>query len=147
MRSQRGITLISLTIYIIIMAIVVGVMAILSSYFYTNTSERNESIDSITEYTKFNSFFSDEVNHQNIKVLECKNVEGEEIAESYVTFNNGVQYTFVPENKGIYRNRVKICRNIEKCTFNYIIENGKEVIEVNFISGDQNRNIKYTLKK
>ena len=28
-----------------------------------------------------------------------------------------------------------------------IVKNGKEVIEVNFISGDQNRNIKYTLKK
>ena len=33
MKSQKGITLISLTIYIIVMAAVVGVVAIISTFF------------------------------------------------------------------------------------------------------------------
>ena len=68
MKLENGITLISLTIYIIGMTIVVSIVAIISSYFYTNTKTLNESIDPMVEYTKFNSFFSDEVNHENIKI-------------------------------------------------------------------------------
>ena len=33
MKSQKGITLISITIYVIVMAIVVGIVAILSTFF------------------------------------------------------------------------------------------------------------------
>ena len=63
MKSQKGITLISLTVYVIVMAIVVGVVAIISTFFYSNINDTNVDINPITEYTKFNSFFSDEVNH------------------------------------------------------------------------------------
>lgn len=61
MKSQKGITLISLTIYVIVMALVIGVIAILSTFFYSNMKDINQTVDPITEYTKFNSFFSDEV--------------------------------------------------------------------------------------
>ena len=36
MKSDKGITLISITIYVIVMAIVVGVVAIISTFFYSN---------------------------------------------------------------------------------------------------------------
>ena len=70
--------------------------------------------------------------------MECKS--------NYVVFNNGIQYTFVEENKGIYRNKVKIARDIDFCTFSEQIKNGKQVINVNLKSGSQNRNTTYTLK-
>jgi len=138
MKSEKGITLISLTIYIIVMAIVVAVMAILTTFFYKNIKNVEMDIDPITEYTSFNSYFSDEVNHINLKILECKS--------NYVVFSNGVQYMYIPENKGIYRNKVKICNNIEECTFSENIKNGKSTIEVQFKAGNQTRKTTYTLK-
>lgn len=138
MKSQKGITLISLTIYIIVMVIVVSVVAVISTYFYTNINFASNDINSMTEYTKFNSFFTDEINHKNIKVLECK--------QDYLVFDNGVQYTFVKENKGIYRNKVKIANGVESCTFEYKIKNGKNVVVVNFkIGNEEERKVEYTL--
>ena len=131
MKLENGITLISLTIYIIGMTIVVSMVA-------------------MVEYTKFNSFFSDEVNHENIKILEYYNDNEETYnngnSVNYVVFDNNVQYTFIQENKGIYRNKVKICREVENCTFEHKIQNGKAVIVVNLKINGKNRNITYTLK-
>ena len=138
MKSEKGITLISLTIYVIVMTLVVAVVGIVTGVFVKNIQKSSFYTDPIAEYTAFNSYFSDEVNHEVIKVLECKS--------NYVVFNNGIQYTFVEENKGIYRNKVKIARDIDFCTFSEQIKNGKQVINVNLKSGSQNRNTTYTLK-
>lgn len=140
MNSQKGITLISVTIYVIVMTIVVAVVATISSYFYTNTSSLSNNLDSLTEYTKFNSFFSEEVNKDNIKVLECE--------QNYVVFDNGVQYTFIEENKGIYKDKVKITSNVEHCEFSYKIKNGKDVVSVILtMVGSTQKSVDYTLKK
>lgn len=139
MKSQKGITLISLTVYIIAMVIVVAVISVISMNFFKNTNSVSNIINPMTEYTKFNSFFAEEVNHSNIRVLACE--------ENYVVFDNGVQYTFISENKGIYRNKVKIVSEVESCTFEYKIKNGKSVVTVNLkMKNTETRNIDYTLK-
>lgn len=139
MKSQKGITLISLTVYIIVMVIVVAVVAVISTYFYTNSDTISETINPMTEYTKFISYFSDEINQNNIKVLEC--------GQDYIVFDNGVQYTFIAENRGIYRNKVKIVNDVESCTFEYKIKNEKNVVAVNLQIGTaEARNVEYTLK-
>lgn len=142
MKSQKGITLISLTIYVIAMAIVVGTIAIISTFFYSNLTDIQD-INTIAEYTKFNEFFSDEVNHLNIKILECGTTDN---GQNYIVFDNGVQYTFIPENQGIYRNQVKIAKGVNNCTFTRNIKNGKDVVEVVFQAGNRTRETTYTLK-
>ena len=105
MKMQKGVTLVSLTIYIIVMTIVISVISMISTYFFKNTKNILKDIEPITEQTRFSSFFTEEVNRSNSKILACD--------EHYVVFDDGVQYTFVPENKGVYRNQVKICRGVE----------------------------------
>ncbi len=139
MRSEKGITLISLTVYIIVMLIVVAVVSMISMFFYKNTNALSNTINPLTEYTKFNHYFSDEVNHANLKVLEW--------GEDYLVFDNNIQYTYVAENKGIYRNNVKICKDVEKCIFESKIKNGKNVVAVTIKIGTaEERNVDYTLK-
>lgn len=152
-KKQEGVTLISLTVYIIVMVIVVSVVGIISTYFYTNLSKTGNSIDPITEYTKFNSFFTNEINYENIKILDCKttyknNRPEEGVIDSYIVFDNGVQYTFIAENQGIYRNQVKICQEIKNCIFESKIENGKNKVSV-LLEGNKGEFKKeqtYTLK-
>ena len=139
MKSEKGITLISLTIYIITMAIVLATVAVISTYFYTNINEASNAINPLTEYTNFNRFFSEEVNHSNIKVLECES--------DYIVFDNGVQYSFLLNNKGIYRNQVKIAKEVTSCTFLHEIKNGKNVVVVTIQIGTGNpKKVEYTLK-
>lgn len=138
MKSQKGITLISLTIYVIVMAIVIGVIAIVTGVFFKSLQQSNFYTDPIAEYTAFNSYFSEEVNHSGLKILNCE--------DNYVAFDNGIVYTFSEENQGIYRNQVKICKDIEECNFSEEIKNGKQVVEVRIKAGSQDITTTYTLK-
>ena len=139
MKTQKGVTLVSLIVYVIAMTIAVTTLSVISSYFYKNIDTTNKNINPLTEYTTFNSFFTEEINHDSIKVLECK--------ENYIVFDDEVQYTFVPENRGIYRNKVKICHNVESCSFSYTQRNGKNVVTVNMkIENGDEKNVEYTIK-
>lgn len=126
-KSQKGVTLVSLTIYIIVMVIVVAITSVISSYFFSNMNRATATINPLTEYTKFDSFFSEEVNHERLKVLACE--------ENYIVFDNGVQYSFIPENKSVYRNMVKVCDEVESCSFQNQIMNGKNTVIVNIQIG------------
>ena len=129
MKMQKGVTLVSLTIYIIVMTIVISVISMISTYFFKNTKNILKDIEPITE----------EVNRSNSKILACD--------EHYVVFDDGVQYTFVPENKGVYRNQVKICRGVENCKFERTIKNGKDVITVTLkMEKAVEKRVDYTLK-
>lgn len=140
MKSQKGITLTSLTVYIIGITIVLATVSVISTHFYSNTYSTVGDINPLTEYTKFTSFFADEVNHSGIRVLECKG--------DSIVFDNGVQYTFVEANQGIYRNQVKICKNVQSCTFQYTVQNGKEVVitRVTMQNETNPREVTYVLK-
>ena len=137
MKSENGVTLISLTVYIIGLTLIIAIVAVISTFFYKSVRNVSQTVDPITEYSKFNTFFTEETNANNIKILEC--------GENYIVFDNGVQYTFIKENKGIYRNKVKICRGIEECKFTNKIENGKNIIKVSLGSGKVNKETEYTL--
>jgi len=140
MKKEGGITLVSLTVYIIVMTIVIGVTAFISTYFYKNVATLSDKLNPLEEYTKFNNFFSNEVNHEGIQVLECK--------DNYVIFDNGIQYMYIPENKAIYRNQVKICKEVTQVSFTHKINNAKEVVEVSITIGEEEaKTIQYTLKK
>lgn len=140
MKSQKGITLTSLTVYIIGITIVLATVTVISTHFYSNTYSTVGDINPLTEYTKFTSFFADEVNHSKIRVLDCK--------DSYIIFDNGVQYTFLGENKAIYRNKVKVCKNVTNCFFEYKVQNGKEVVitRITMENEEKPREVTYTLK-
>ncbi len=128
MKSQKGITLISLTIYLISFTIIVGIIASISGFFYGSLRDSNVELDPISEYITFNTFFSKEVNTKNIE-SQC--------GENYIVFINGdslIQYTF--KNNSIYRNNIKICKDVKECTFSQTAENGKQKITVLFKSGD-----------
>ncbi len=136
-KSQKGITLASLIVYIITMLIMIAIISVITTYFYTNLTDINKTIEPLTEEMTFNTYFSDEINHNSIKVSEC--------TTNYIVFSNGVQYTFVGENKGIYRNNVKICRGVKSCTFTNTIPNGKNIVTVEADFGKGVKTISYTI--
>ena len=143
MRTQRGVTLTSLVIYIIGMVMIISIVSVLTTYFYKNIKNVGADINPIAEYTKFNSYFTNETNTENIKILEVSN-EGN---QHYIVFDNGTQYTFVPENKGIYRNNVKVCQGVTECIFTTGLENGNDTVKVKIMIEEKDYTNKYTLKK
>ena len=141
MKSEKGITLISILIYVIAMIIIVAIMTSLTGYFYNNIDIDTESQDANKQYTKFNSFFTEEINKSENIVIES-NTESE---NPYIIFSDKNQYTFIKQNKAIYFNNIKIATNIEECTFETKIKNGKSIIIVKIKANDFTKTTEYTL--
>ncbi len=132
MKNDKGITLTSLIIYLIGMAIVVGTIATLTSFFYKNVNIESINDDSSTQYTKFSSIFTNEINTENNTIIDCKTLTKNDNKTSYIIFSSGNQYTFKSENNAIYKNKIKICENINDCDFSYSFTDSKYSIKVNF---------------
>lgn len=141
MKTSKGITLTSLIIYVIGMVIVVGTISTLTSFFYKNIDIDNINDDTLTQYTKFSSIFLEEINKENNKIIDCKTQILENNKKiSYIIFSSGNQYTFMSENNSIYKNKIKICENVEDCDFSYLYGDSKYSIKVNF----KNKNVDMT---
>ena len=110
MKQEKGITLLSLTLYMVVLVMVIAMLAIVSDMFFTNTNYINESGKYISEYNKFNMYFIEDVKNN-------KDVTG--VTENEIVFEDGTTYTYKEgPDYGIYRNKVKICSNIALCKFN-----------------------------
>ena len=132
MKDNRGITLTSLIIYVIGMVIVVSLIATLTTFFYKNVNVDNISKDT-TQYTKFSNLFLDEINKKDNEIVEWKTTEEDVQKISYIIFSDGNQYTYKAENKSIYKNKIKICKDVEECEFSYIYIDSTYQIKINFI--------------
>ena len=129
MKNQKGITLISLIIYVILLTVIVAMLATISNLFFSNTKYLNDSSKYTAEFNKFNMYFIEDVkNNDDIK----------SISDTEIIFKDGTVYTFKrdPDN-GIYRNKVKICDNIGYVNFGQssevVGEVTKKIINVKII--------------
>ena len=108
MKSEKGVSLVSLIIYLIAMTITVGIVARISNYFYRNINILDTSLTSSEEFLNFNAYI-------NIKGNEVQTIGEREISSGrmkYLIFSKtGNQYGFI--NNEIYLNQVKICSNLK----------------------------------
>lgn len=106
MRTEKGITLTSLIIYIILLIFIVSILSAISNYFYANTSYITEMGKYVSEFNKFNMYFVEDVKN-NSDIYSIDNTK--------IVFADGTIYTYA--NGAIYRNKVEICNNIHGCAF------------------------------
>ncbi len=131
MKSQKGITLTSLVIYVGISTVIISMVGLVTSFFLNNIYDIKQQDTNITEFNKFNMFFINDVK-QNSDVT---------VGENKITFEDGTEYVYNEEEKAIYRNDTKITKNVTSFSFNvgtYKIEDTKEkkLITVNIYLGD-----------
>lgn len=62
MKSNRGITLISLIIYVIVLSVVIGTTSMLIKFFYANTEDTVISSKTADRYSRFVAYITDDVN-------------------------------------------------------------------------------------
>ena len=115
MKSERGVTITSVVIYVIALTITVLIIGRITTYFYKNLNSIDSDTKAHSEFMKFNSFFTEEV---NIEGNSVKEVSENNSNSSYIIFEKtGNQYTW--KNNKIYKGKICICKNIENCVFLY----------------------------
>lgn len=124
MKNESGITLVSLTIYVIAFAIVIGIISVLTSFFYSNVVNLSDTGENSAEFSNFNMYFLEDIKQEGNKI-EKVDEDGQ-----YISFSNGNTYTF--QDNHIYKNKIRICNNITDFKVEKKIDN-KEIIVVVFI--------------
>lgn len=134
MKKDSGLTMTSIIVYIIAMLIVIGTIATITSFFYTNVNHANDSSNNLSEITKFHMYFLEETTKHNNPVKEIKG--------NSITFATGNTFTF--QDNSIYFNHIKICENISNLQFASESKNDKTVIQVLITIGQNNEYTKTT---
>lgn len=62
MKSSKGMTILSLIIYVIVLTIVIGTASMLMKYFYRNTDELVISSEASSQYSRFITYLTEDVN-------------------------------------------------------------------------------------
>lgn len=137
MKSQKGITLTSLVLYIMLVLIVLGILSVITASFQSNLKEINKEGTKSSEIDKFNIYFLQEVKKEGNKVSA--------ISENEISFITENKFSY-KENAIYLNDNIKIAENIENCVFSDSLENGKTVISVIIKArGAEERNTEYVL--
>lgn len=122
MKNNKGITLTSLIIYVLVLLIVVTIVANITSFFYSNIINAKENSQNIATITKFNMYFTKDVKKMGNSVVSTGD-DG-----SYIKFTSGNTYTF--QNNAIYLNNIKICDNVTNAQFGISLVNDDTIVSV-----------------
>lgn len=106
MKNQKGITLVSLVIYIVLLFIILSILTIITNHFSSNVKYLSNTNKNISQINKFNMYFVNDVKKNN----DIKTIENNKLI-----FKDGTSYTYI-ENT-IYRNNLAICNNIREVSF------------------------------
>lgn len=147
LKSEKGITLLSLSIYIVVMLIVVGILTTISKFFYGNLNIVKDSAKYSSEFDKINtSLISD------VKANKHVNVDN---TNKIIIFEDGTTYKYNESDEGIYRGQTKIASHVTHFSVSkrqLVIDNvDKEILTINVVIGSSEKNlinkqIDYTLR-
>ena len=142
MKNEKGITLSSLVIYIIVMIMVIGVMTRVSLMFYNNTENLNDNTKDIIEFNNFNNYFVKEIKIANNKI--------DTIAEdgTYILFDTGNSFSL--KNNAIFYNDLEIAKNVKNINFKYYTNSEgieeKDIITVTVEFNNYSKQINYRVE-
>ena len=132
MKSEKGITLTSLVIYVIGITIIFAVVANLTIYFNKNSRTIEYTTNNSAQITRLNQYLINDTKKENAQITEAN--------ENIITIQtNGetIKYTYDKNCKGIYRNKVKIANDVQGFKVNKEIIYDKTKLLLNVTIGEQ----------
>lgn len=147
LKSKKGITLISLTVYVIVMLIVIGMVATISNFFYGNLNVVRDSAKYASEFDKINSSLI-----ADVKSNKHVNADND---NKTIIFEDGTTYKYNDADDGIYRGQNKVASHVTYFTVSkkvIVVDNvDKEILTINIVIGTSeksliNKQIDYTLR-
>ncbi len=106
MKSEKGVTLTALTVYITVFILIILIMSFVSNYFFENVGQIKDSPKYVSEFNKFSMFFVADVK-RNTTLISCSDTELE--------FADGTKYIY--KDNAVYRNDVKIAQYFKNFSF------------------------------
>lgn len=147
MRQNKGITLISLIIYIIVFTSVIGTVAMITNYFTKNSEQTIISSKAPEQYAELTSYLVKDMESDKIKNIRVKaqNVLDisftDELRHLYIYDNNELYYVLINKDD-VVEKKIRVCKNVSVCNFSKDDSNLNISIKINNII----YNNKYAIK-
>lgn len=115
-KANKGVTLISLTIYIILFIITIGILSSITGYFMQNLGEITISEKGEDQFNILLSYINSDLNNSDLIYIksgkEYKQSTSEVVGEYVVfKFRNHIQHIYLFENNNIYFLNEKVNSN------------------------------------
>ena len=145
MRNNKGITLVSLIAYIILMVIVIGILSVLTVNFRRNIGNTDSSTVKDMEFDKLNSELVKQTKNEynEIQITKCTSNK----IVFYDGFNRNT-YTYSSEDKAVYVNEyIKVAGDIDTCTFAASEAGGEQSLTVTVSINGKQRVTEYKMAR
>ena len=146
MKSQKGITMASLGVYIVVSIIVVATLATIMANYKNSIKTMDNDAEYLSEYNKFNLYFLEEVKKpENSSMERANSIETVDNDYNLIKFKTGNEFIYKIQEEILYLNKstgekIKLIKNVKKCTFEFNDidheANGKNVIRVDIQIGE-----------
>ena len=149
MKSDKGITLTSLIIYVIVFTTVIGTVTMITNYLKGNIDEVKISSNTQEQYTRFTTYLTDNLNSVNLYALTTDNdtiniqfTDGDIYRYKYI--NNKIYYIKEVADgvSNVEEKKIVLCNGISDYKFSY--EN--DVLKVSVTINNITYNNSYTVK-
>ena len=123
LNSNKGITLASLVIYIIVLMIVVALMSNFSGYFYKNLNIITIKEESDEQFTRLLAYLTKDLNQENIRLVKCG--QDDDIKYIIIKLEENVEHQYLYNNNTIYyvdkdkEKKICLCDSVNSCEFIY----------------------------
>jgi len=145
MKSEKGVTLTALVIYILIATTLISTMAMFSSFFFSNMNIIKDQEKYSPEFNKFSMFFINDIKKNSFATIQDGNKQ--------ITLEDGTIYSYKSNEQAIYRGDTKIAQKVQMLEFTSsevkVSNTTKQIIKVKISIGDKNeftKEIEYVLK-
>ena len=114
MREERGVTLISLITYMIVLLVAISVITLITNFFINNMNEVENDSKGISWINKFDLLFLSDIKQENISIYKID-------TENYIILekSNGTDIQYIYQDNTIYRiengeDKIKLIEDIEE---------------------------------
>lgn len=108
MKNEKGITIISLVIYVILLTFAVAGISAITSSFYGNVNELDADSKGAVAFSKVNMYILKDVKSEGVELV----ADSSESKFSLSIKGETVRYRV--QNSSLYRNNVKICDDVQE---------------------------------
>lgn len=140
LKSDKGITLTSLVIYVIVLMIVIGLMSGFMGYFYKNTNKITIKENYEEQYTRFLSYLIRDTSSDQLyfvktdpdnNYLILKYKDGSQHQYVYLDKNKSIYYINVSETTP---KKILLCNKVTNLTMDY----SANILQINMTINDRN---------
>jgi competence protein ComGC len=142
LKNQKGITLVSLTIYIIIVFVLMVTLVVVRNNYNSSLNEVNKEANVEAEYNKFNLYFLEDIKKQGNSYELTKPKGDTELYEDIKFSSTGNEYKFDSATSSVILKNTTtnvettLLENVQNCTFSKSTKEGKKIVKVDITIKD-----------